>query len=270
MRHCQRKLAANDGRYGIPFATEFHGHHEEDEEGEHHEEGEEEHDAAEELARVDLAFRRHNVRFTGGVRNLGSWMDGFELSLNYSDWNHDELEVAGDGDQAIGTTFENQLFSYRGVLTQRPVGRLTGSFGFHGTARRYEAVSEEALSPPVDQNTFALFALEEIAFERVQLQLGGRLVQPYKLRLNLTDLPCSHEILGCMPAVRTPEAPQGTCHCVPCDSAFPLERQGRLLQPRSISGLSFRSLVFRPTPSLSTLRSVRHRPPRKTRYVAAG
>ncbi len=96
------------------------------------------------------------------------------------------------------------------------------------------------------------------------------LVQPYKLRLNLTDLPCSHEILGCMPAVRTPEAPQGTCHCVPCDSAFPLERQGRLLQPRSISGLSFRSLVFRPTPSLSTLRSVRHRPPRKTRYVAAG
>ena len=165
---------ANDGRYGIPFANEFHGHHEEDEEGEHHEEGEDEHDAAEELARVDLAFRRHNVRFTGGVRNLGSWMDGFELSLNYSDWNHDELEVAGDGDQAIGTTFENQLFSYRGVLTQRPVGRLSGSFGFHGTARRYEAVGEEALSPPVDQNTFALFALEEIAFERVQLQLGGR------------------------------------------------------------------------------------------------
>ena len=171
---------ANDGRYGIPFANEFHAHHEEDEEGEHHEEeehheeGEDEHHAAEELARVDLAFRRHNVRFTGGVRNLGSWVDGFEVSLNYSDWNHDEVEVFEDGDQAIGTTFENQLFSYRGVLTQRPVGRLTGSFGFHGTARRYEAVGEEALSPPVDQNTFALFALEEIDFERVQLQLGGR------------------------------------------------------------------------------------------------
>src|SRR6202011_5970622 len=29
---------------------------------------------------------------------------------------------------------------------------------------------------------------------------------PTGFRLNLMDLPCSHEILGCMPAVRTPEA----------------------------------------------------------------
>ena len=76
--------------------------------------------------------------------------------------------------------------------------------------------------------------------------------------------------IGRMPAVRTPEAPQSTRHCAPCDSAFPIERQGRLLPPGSISGLSFRSLAFRPTPSLSTLRSDRRRPPRKTRFVAAG
>ena len=159
---------ANDGRYGIPFASEFHGHHGHEEEGEHEED-------EEELEGVDLAFRRHNVRFTGGLRNLGSWVDGFELSLNYSDWNHDEVEVAEDGDQEIGTTFENQQFSYRGVFTQGAASRLRGSFGFQGAVRRYEATGEEALSPPVDHGTFAVFALEEIGFERLQLQLGGRI-----------------------------------------------------------------------------------------------
>src|SRR6201988_2645916 len=45
-----------------------------------------------------------------------------------------------------------------------------------------------------------------------------------------------------MRAVRTPGAPQATCCIAACDSAFPLERQGRLLRSRSISGLSSRSL----------------------------
>ena len=53
------------------------------------------------------------------------------------------------------------------------------------------------------------------------------------------------------------------------DSAFPLERQGRLLRSRSISGLSVRSLAFRPATSLSTLRSGCYQTPRKTRYTAA-
>jgi iron complex outermembrane receptor protein len=152
---------ANDGRYGIPFAGEFHADPEE--------EGEEE------LDEVDLAFRRHNVRLNTGLRNLGSWLDGFELSLNYSDWNHDEVERFQDGNQAIGTTFENQQFAYRGVFTQRTSGGLSGSFGFQGTVRSYEAIGEEALAPPVDQDMFAVFALEEFDLEGVRVQVGGRI-----------------------------------------------------------------------------------------------
>jgi hypothetical protein len=62
-----------------------------------------------------------------------------------------------------------------------------------------------------------------------------------------------------MPAVRTPEALQDTHPCAPWNSAFPIEGVGRLLQPRSISGLILRSLAFRPIVSLSTLRSARYR-----------
>ncbi len=158
----------NDGRYGIPFAEEFHGH----EEGEE-EEGEEEEE--EELENVDIAFRRHNVRFSSGIRNLGTAIDSFNFTLNYSDWNHDELELLEGGEQEVGTTFDNQQFIYRGVFEQSQRGMLSGSFGFWGLHRDYDVAGEEALSPPVDQNSFALFALQELSFEGVKLQFGGRL-----------------------------------------------------------------------------------------------
>lgn len=53
------------------------------------------------------------------------------------------------------------------------------------------------------------------------------------------------------------------------DAAFPVERSGRPLRSRSISGLSIRSLAFRPATFLSTLRSGCYQTPRKTRYTAA-
>jgi hypothetical protein len=45
-----------------------------------------------------------------------------------------------------------------------------------------------------------------------------------------------------MLAVRTPGASQAARYSAGCDSAFPFERQGRLLRSRSISGLFSRSL----------------------------
>ncbi|HEY9281983.1 MAG TPA: TonB-dependent receptor [Pyrinomonadaceae bacterium] len=134
-------------RYGVPFAELFEG----GEEG------------------IDLAMRRHELRFNGGLRDTGRFVDSFTLNLNYSDYQHRELE----GDE-VGTVFNNKQFLYRGVFTQKKTGRLTGSFGFSGFLRDYEAVGEETLAPPVDQNSFAAFALQELDFERVRFQFGGR------------------------------------------------------------------------------------------------
>ena len=162
---------ANDGRTGIPFATEFH--HESHEDEEEHGEGEEETDRPE-ADDIDVVFRRHNVRFSGGLRELGPAIESFELSLNYSDWNQDEVEIFPGNDHSIGTTFENSQLAYRGVFTQGTRGYWSGSFGFQGHAREYSAFGEEALSPPVDQDVFALFVLEDLDFDRVRMQLGGR------------------------------------------------------------------------------------------------
>ncbi len=161
-------LKADDGRNGVPFAASIHGHDEE--------EGA---DAApadeEEIERIALDSRRRSYRVNWGWNNLRPALESFELKLSYVDWAHDEVEFLESGVQAIGTAFRNDQFVYRGVFEQRPAGPLTGSFGFWGIDRAYDVAGEEALSPPVDQNGFAVFALEELGFERVKFQVGGRI-----------------------------------------------------------------------------------------------
>ena len=165
------------GSNGVPFAQELHGHHEEEgeheeEEGEHEEE-DEEHE--QELERVTLDSRRQNYRVNWGLTNLGPAIESFGLKLNYTEWSHDEIEFFEDGDSEVGTAFDNRQFIYRGVFEQSRKGALGGRFGFWGIDRSYDVAGEEALSPPVDQTGFAVFALEEVNFERVKLQFGGRL-----------------------------------------------------------------------------------------------
>ena len=91
-----------DGRYGVPFADEFHGHHDDAEAEEAHVEEEDDH--AEELE-VDLASRRRVGRFDMGLRNLSNGVvEGVRVALNVIDWNHDELEI-DQGLENIGTRF---------------------------------------------------------------------------------------------------------------------------------------------------------------------
>src|SRR3954469_14273624 len=79
-----------------------------------------------------------------------------------------------------------------------------------------------------------------------------------------------------MPAVRTPEVSRPTRHGAVSECCLPRREIG---SAASItfdfaalpcgSGLSLRSLAFRPATSLSTLRSGCYQTPRKTRYTAA-
>lgn len=149
----------HDGRYGIPEIAPHPHDAEHDHEGEpHHQEGP-----------VDLKWRRHHLRFTGGVREIGSWLDRFTAHLNYSDWNHKELVGA-----ETGTEFFNRQLSWRGVLDQRDRPLLKGSLGISGWRRSYRIRGAEQLTPSVTQDAVAGFALEEITLDRWRFQFGGR------------------------------------------------------------------------------------------------
>ena len=165
-------ITAENGRYGVPFADEFHGHHE-DEHGHDADEGEDEHGAEEEIE-VDLDSRRRVGRFDIGVRNLDNPVaDQVSLSLNVIDWHHDELEIE-DGIESVGTRFDNRTYVVRADVEQRQTERLSGRFGAWTQVRDFEAAGFEALAPQTDLTSFAAFAYEELSFGRLRLQFGGR------------------------------------------------------------------------------------------------
>jgi len=152
----------DDRRYGIPFAGFFHEH---DEDGSATAPLDEE---------VDLALRAHTVRVDTGIKELSHGLDHLHLSVTYADYGHKELDVTPVAETA-GTVFDNQQLVYRGVFEQDDTGKLRGSFGFWGLLRDYRATGEEALSPPVDQKSFALFSVQELNGDWLRFQFGGRL-----------------------------------------------------------------------------------------------
>ena len=154
-----------DGRYGVPFADEFHMAH-----GVHAGPGPAE-------TEIDLASRRRVGRFDMGLRNLANTViEGVRVALNVIDWKHDELEVE-DGIENIGTRFTNRTYIMRADVDQRQTDRLSGRFGAWAQFRDFEAVGVEALAPRTDQTSFAAFAYEEVDFRRTRLQFGGRVEQ---------------------------------------------------------------------------------------------
>ena len=155
---------ADDGIYGVPFAAQF-------------EEGEQDAApiaAAEGEERIQIEAQRQAFDVTWGLRKIGPAIESFRLSLNATQWAHDEVEVAA-GARTVGTQFDQNQYICRGVFEQEKRGPLTGRFGFWGLRREYDVAGEEALSPPVDQDAAAVFGLQELEFENFKLQFGGRL-----------------------------------------------------------------------------------------------
>lgn len=121
---------------------------------------------------VELNPRRHSIELRGGFRETGTFINAGTFSVQYNNYAHAELNsITGE----TGTSFKNNTFLYQGIFDQRKTANLSGRFGFWGMHRDFSATGEEALAPPTTQNAFAVYGLETFDFERVSLQLGGRL-----------------------------------------------------------------------------------------------
>ena len=141
-------------RYGIPFAAFFESGGE----------------ATADEENIDIKARTNNAKLRGGFHNLNSFVTRMNFAVNFTDYRHQELEG-----EEVGTTFNNDTFSYRTMFEQKPFRMLSGRFGFEGFKRDYETIGEEALvEGKVRQNMFSFFALEELQFNRLSFQFGGR------------------------------------------------------------------------------------------------
>ncbi len=137
---------------------------------------------------IDLRMRRNNYRFVGGFRDLNSPIQAGTFTIDFTDYEHRELE-AEDGEEEVATTFENDVFSYRAILRQKRYDKLSGQFGVEGYRRSFLTVGAESLvDGRVRQNNFAAFTLQELSFEKVALQFGGR-IETNRYRPVNPDLP---------------------------------------------------------------------------------
>ena len=125
---------------------------------------------------IDLRARRYNFRINGGFRNFtNSFLSGMQYNLDYTNYRHKEIETVDNIDE-VGTIFDNKTFSYRTLFEQTKYKKLTGRFGFEGFSRDYEVNgAEQLIQGKVKQNSFSAFTLQELAFERVKFQFGGRI-----------------------------------------------------------------------------------------------
>jgi len=123
-----------------------------------------------EEGRISLTPRRHSINVRSGASQLGGWLQSYRATLSVRRYEHSELE----GTQ-VGTTFHNNTVEGEVLLSHRKAGALVGSVGAWFLSRAFEAIGEEALSPPVDQQAYAAFLYEEVESPHATLQFGGRL-----------------------------------------------------------------------------------------------
>ncbi len=125
---------------------------------------------------IDLRIRSHKFRVNGGFRELTNpFLTSIQYNIDYTNYRHKEIERA-DGIDEVGTIFDNKTFSYRTLFEQQKYGKLTGRFGFEGFNREYEVNgAEQLITGKVKHNAISAFGLEEVNFDRVKVQFGGRI-----------------------------------------------------------------------------------------------
>jgi iron complex outermembrane receptor protein len=123
-----------------------------------------------EEGQVSLDPRRHAFNIRAGGQALPGFLQSYRATLGIRRYQHRELDGA-----EVGTTFNNDQLEGEVLLSHRKAAGLLGSVGGWLLNRQFEAIGEEALSPPVDQNSVAGFLYEEVAWPHATLQFGGRL-----------------------------------------------------------------------------------------------
>jgi len=107
---------------------------------------------AENLA-IDMKQTRVDAK-TGWSLDQEFWKN-LEVQLNYSDYEHSEIENG-----VAGTKFTNEAVETRVQVTHSFNDEWHGVVGFQGSTRQFAALGEEAFIPKTDGNTAGIFTVQ--------------------------------------------------------------------------------------------------------------
>lgn len=125
-----------------------------------------------------LRMKRHSYEVKGGLRELGSFIEGGDFAVSYNDYVNREFEFESDENVTeLESLATNKNWNYRANFNHQRRGRFSGTFGFSGFTRDYNSIGSEAPAPRTKQNSFAVYALERVDWEKLGFQFGGRVEQ---------------------------------------------------------------------------------------------
>ena len=159
-----------DTDYGVPTRPGA-GHHHHGHDHDHHHDHD--HDAGGHHHHGDvpvtIGMRQYRADLRGVLDLGGGAFNELRTRWGYSNYTHTEFE-GGE----VGTVFDVEGVEGRVELIQSPRGDWGGSIGAQFAHQDFSAVGHEAFVPSNTADSLALFALQELAFDPFELQLGGR------------------------------------------------------------------------------------------------
>jgi iron complex outermembrane receptor protein len=146
---------------GIPGHS--HDHHEEEEEGleglDHHEESE----------NVYSDLKQDRWQLISELSMDSPWLSSVNTRIGYTDYEHAEIESG-----SIGTVFRNESLQVQVDLLLQEYAGWRGAISIDGKTSDFEAVGEEAFTPPSRTNSFAIAFMQEKHVGDFLWQLGAR------------------------------------------------------------------------------------------------
>ncbi|MBQ0719565.1 MAG: TonB-dependent receptor [Gammaproteobacteria bacterium] len=139
------------------------GHAHEEDEGAHEEEHEEE-----EVVLSDLSQDRWQLISELSLDN--EYLSGLNTRIGYTDYEHIEFE-SGE----TGTVFRNETLQAKMDFLHQEFSGWRGALSIEGKTTDFEAVGDEAFTPPSTTDTFALALVEEKHTGNILWQLGARI-----------------------------------------------------------------------------------------------
>lgn len=128
------------------------------------------HSHGDELIDVYADIQQNRVQLLGkkdlDIRGFSST----NSTAGYTDYEHAEIEGS-----EIATRFKNKTSELRWELFHRAISDWRGALSFHYKRSDFEAIGEEAFTPPSMTETLALGFMEEKHIDSVLLQLSGRI-----------------------------------------------------------------------------------------------
>lgn len=157
--------------------------HAHDEHEEHEEHGEDAHEEMEDEERILSELKQNRWQFISEINVDTAFLAAIHARLGYTDYEHAEIHeteehaehLGEEHEHEEGTVFNNTTLQGRVDLIHKELAGWKGAISFESKLVDFEAIGQEAFTPPSETEEFALSIIEEKHTGDILWQLGARI-----------------------------------------------------------------------------------------------